>query len=209
MKYIQEIAFYKNRRDEVPNQELARKLAALEDHEGVKEIAEFLNHKNKSIASDCIKVLYEVGYVKPKLISNYATAFLEQLSSKNNRMVWGAMIALSTIAEINPKPIYHRIEDVLETIKCGSVITQVSGIRVLVGLAKTDSKVKNQLLPVLFEYLESCRPVDFATRAETMLSIITTSGDKEIFHRIIENKKPELSPAQLKKTEKVIKNQQS
>jgi len=40
MSVLNKIAFYQNRRDEVPNQELARELAATKDRGGVSEIAE-------------------------------------------------------------------------------------------------------------------------------------------------------------------------
>ena len=49
------------RRDEVPNQELARDLAGKKDKAGVREIAENLWNKDKNIQADCIKVLYEIG----------------------------------------------------------------------------------------------------------------------------------------------------
>ncbi len=73
---LSKIAFYMNRRDEVPNQQLARELAETENTVGIKEIAESLNHKNRSVQSDCLKVLYEIGYLKPALIADYAAAFL-------------------------------------------------------------------------------------------------------------------------------------
>jgi hypothetical protein len=62
--------FYQNRRDEVPNQQLAKELAETENKAGIKEIAKNLQHKNKSVQSDCLKVLYEIGYLKPDLIDS-------------------------------------------------------------------------------------------------------------------------------------------
>ena len=105
MSVLGKIAFYRNRRDEVPNQELAKELAETENREGIREITQNLWHKNKSVQSDCLKVLYEIGYLKPDLISEYVNDFLKLLKSKNNRMVWGSMIGLATIAEIKSKEI--------------------------------------------------------------------------------------------------------
>jgi hypothetical protein len=65
MSVINQIAFYSGRRDEVPNQELAKKLAETRDREGLREIAAHLMDKNPSIQSDCLKVLYETGYLEP------------------------------------------------------------------------------------------------------------------------------------------------
>ena len=65
MSVLNKIAFYQNRRDEVPNQQFAKELAETENKAGIKEIAKNLKHKNKSVQSDCLKVLYEIGYLKP------------------------------------------------------------------------------------------------------------------------------------------------
>ena len=88
MSVLDQIAFCQNRRDEVPNQELARKLASSEDLAGIREMAENLYNKNQNIRSDCLKVLYEIGYLKPELIAGYVDDFLNLLKDKNNRMVW-------------------------------------------------------------------------------------------------------------------------
>ena len=65
MSILNEISFYKNRRDEVSNQELAKKLAQTRDTTGILEIAEHLWDKNANVRSDCLKVLYETGYIAP------------------------------------------------------------------------------------------------------------------------------------------------
>ncbi len=69
MPALQRIAHFQGRRDEAPNQELARELASARDRDGICEIAENLRNKNKDIQADCIKVLYEVGYIDPGLIA--------------------------------------------------------------------------------------------------------------------------------------------
>ena len=63
MTVLNQIAYFQNHRDEVPNQELARQLAETQDRAGIQEIAENLRNKNASIQSDCLKVLHETGYL--------------------------------------------------------------------------------------------------------------------------------------------------
>jgi len=69
------IIFYKNKiinrlsssigkRDEVPNQELAQKICENRDTSVIEELISNLSGTNKAIQSDCIKVLYEIGYVQ-------------------------------------------------------------------------------------------------------------------------------------------------
>ncbi len=113
MSALNKIAFYQNRRDDVPNQQLAKELAQTENKSGIAELASNLQNKNKNVQSDCLKVLYEIGYLKPELIADCVSDFLGLLKSKNNRLVWGSMIALATIADKKPKEIYDNLEDVI------------------------------------------------------------------------------------------------
>jgi hypothetical protein len=59
----------------------------MRDEQGIREIAENLCNKNKNVQSDCLKVLYEIGYINPELIAGYTGDFLKLLKSKNNRMI--------------------------------------------------------------------------------------------------------------------------
>ncbi len=205
MTWINKIAFYRNIRSEVPNQELARELADSGNAEGIKEISDYLFDKNNSVSSDCLKVLYEIGYIKPELIQDYVDVFLKLVESKINRMVWGAMIALATISRLKADDIYKKIDLILEAIKKGTLITEVWGIKTLVGMATVNGQYKSKLLPVLFDYLEKCRPIDFATRVETILPVISGSDENEIIDRIIEQKTPELTDSQVKKLKTVLR----
>ena len=95
---------------------LAKEIASTENKEAIKELVDNLKNKDKNIQSDCIKTLYETGYLKPTLIAGYYSEFLELLSSKNNRLVWGGMIALSTIAEIKPDEIFKSLDLIMKTV---------------------------------------------------------------------------------------------
>jgi len=125
MSTLDKIAFFQNRRDEVPNQLLAKELVATKDREGIREIAKNLENNNKNVRSDCLKVLYEIGYLEPGLIAGYGNDFLKLLKSKDNRMVWGAMISLATIADRRPKEIWAQIDDIIRITESGTVITLV------------------------------------------------------------------------------------
>jgi hypothetical protein len=81
MSALEKIAFYQNRRDEVPNQELARQLAQFRDQSGIDEIAANMANKNSNVRSDCLKVLYEIGYLDPTLIAPYVEDFLRLFHS--------------------------------------------------------------------------------------------------------------------------------
>ena len=54
---LNQIAFYQNRSDEVPNIRLAEKLTIKKDRKGITEIVKGLDHEDEHVANDCIKVL--------------------------------------------------------------------------------------------------------------------------------------------------------
>ena len=99
---LEKLAYSLGRNDEEPNIDLAKKLVKSKNKKGIKEIVNVLSNSKEQIANDCIKVLYEIGELEPKLISEYAGDFIQLLQSKNNRLVWGAMTALSKIVSHNP-----------------------------------------------------------------------------------------------------------
>ena len=167
MSVLNIIAYFQNRRDDVPNQELARELAETKNKKGIWEMAENLGHKNQSVQSDCLKVLYEIGYLAPELIADYVEDFLRLLKSENNRMVWGGMIALATIAEIKPREIWRNMDDVIAAIDHGTVITVVWGLKALARVASTNKRYRDKLFRILIQHLKTCIPRDVPTHAES------------------------------------------
>src|SRR5262245_48832374 len=124
MTVLDKLASALNRRDEVPNQHLAKQIAERKDKKAVKELIDNLSNKNKDIQNDCIKVIYEIGERKPELIADYAKELIALLDSKNNRLQWGAMTAINTIVSENPKAIYSAITKIVAVADKGSVITK-------------------------------------------------------------------------------------
>ncbi|MGO4182467.1 hypothetical protein AB4Z17_14885, partial [Paenibacillus sp. TAF43_2] len=94
MTIIDKLAASLNRKDEGPNQELAKYIADRDDKGAVIELVDNLHNNDKNIQSDCIKVLYEIGDLRPSLIAEYSKEFVTLLDDGNNRLVWGAMTAL-------------------------------------------------------------------------------------------------------------------
>ncbi len=208
MSTLNKIAYYQNRRDEVPNQQLAKELAQTENHQGIAEIAQNLTNKNQNVQSDCLKVLYEIGYLKPNLIADYVEDFLKLLKSKNNRMVWGAMIALATIADQKPHQIHTQLQTVIDTIDNGTLITVVWGTKALAKLAAADPAYKHEIMPHLTAQLQKCIPRDVAMHAEHILPAIDAQNKQEIIN-LLETRKSELTKSQLARLKKVIKQMQA
>jgi hypothetical protein len=207
MSILNNIAYFQNRRDEVPNQELARELAEFKNEAGIREIAENLWHQNQHVQSDCLKVLYEIGYLNPELIAPYAGDFVKLLRHKNNRLVWGSMIALSTIAEFRAGELYPHVEEIKQVMAQGSVITIDNGVKTLAGIASTNDDYNRVIFPYLIHHLQTCRSKEIPQHSEKTL-VAVNAANKETFITILEMRMAELTAPQLARVKKVIKEAQ-
>ena len=208
MSVLNRIACLQGRRDEVPNQELARELVEHKDREGIEEIARNLWNKDVDIQNDCIKVLYEIGYLAPELVSMYTPDFLELLKSPNNRIVWGSMLGLSTVAALQADEIFPHVKDVMHAMEQGSVITRDNGVKVLAAVASINDEYRRTIFPFLLKHLDSCRPKDVPQHAENMAGAVDASVMAD-FIRVLESRLEEISPAQAVRVRKVIRSVES
>jgi len=204
MPVLHRIAHLQGRRDEIPNQQLARDLAAKKDKAGIREIAENLWNKDKNIQGDCIKVLYEVGVIEPKLIAGYAGDFVKALKSKNNRLVWGGMTALAEVAKADPDTVFEHLDEIKKAKETGSVITVDNAISTLAFTAAASEKYNKAIFPYLLRHLSSCRPKEVAQHAEKSLPAVNSKNRIE-FIKVLEKRMEDLSGGALARVKKVIK----
>ena len=192
------------RRDEVPNQELAYDLATRGDEAGIREVAENLWNKDKKIQADCIKVLYEVGSMEPKLIAGYTDDFVKLLRSKNNRLVWGAMTALAEVAKVDPDSVFSHLYEIKKAKETGSVITVDNAITTLACTASANNEYNKAIFPYLLNHLSSCRPKEVPQHAERILPAVNSSN-KDDFISILEKRTEDLSGSGLARVKKAMK----
>lgn len=204
MSVLDQLASSLGRRDEVPNQELARRLAAAKDKKGIRELAENLWNKDKNIQSDCIKALYEIGAIEPKLIADYADDFVKCLRSRNNRLVWGGMTALAEVAKANPDAVFRRLDDIKKAKELGSVITVDNAVSTLAYAAAANNKYNNEIFPYLLKHLSTCRPKEVPQHSEKTMPAVNRSN-KVDFIKVLEKRMEDLSGSGLSRVKKVIK----
>ena len=204
MTVLDQLASSLGRRDEVPNQELAKALAADKNKQGIHEVAGNLWNKNKNIQADCIKVLYEVGYIEPKLIAGYTEEFVKLLRSKNNRLVWGGMTALAEVAKTNPDVVFRHLNEIKKAKETGSVITVDNVISTLAYTAAAKEDFNKAIFPYLLNHLASCRPKEVPQHSERTLPAVNSSNKKD-FIEILEKRTEDLSGSGLARVKKVIK----
>lgn len=204
MTIIDKLAISLNRRDEIPNQELAKQIANTNDKKAVKELVENLNNKSKDIQSDCIKVIYEIGTLKPNLVAEFGNELVALLDNKNNRLQWGAMTALNTITNENPKAIYSALTKIIEVADNGSVITNDHCVEILIKLCAT-KKYAEDAFALLNERLKKSPTNQLPMYAENALPIITDKN-KVTFIRTLNLRLPDIEKdTQRIRIEKVIK----
>jgi len=202
---IEKLASQLNRRDEEPNIELAKELAQTKNIEGITEIVNGFKGKNKAIANDCIKVLYELGEINPNLIKDYATDFIEMLSSKNNRIVWGSMTALAIIADLVPDVIFKEIDKIEHVFKNGSVIAVDNSVTVLAKIASSNKKYEKVIFPLLINHIKTTRAKEIPQHAQRMLVCINKENVND-FLEAIESRKNEMTASQLSRIKKLEKS---
>ena len=178
-------------KNDIPNQKLAEEIAETNNSEAIEELVELLRiSKDKKQQSDCIKVLYETGYQKSELIANHLPVFVQFIMSKNNRLVWGSMIAISSIAEINPKEVHASLADIMQAVDKGSVITKDCGVEILTKLA-AHAEFESECFPLLLEQLKFCPPKQLPQYAEKSV-IAINEGNKQAFTELLEVRIKEL-----------------
>ncbi|MFS4455473.1 hypothetical protein [Maribacter sp. 2304DJ31-5] len=183
---------------------LAKEIAEIENKNAIKELVENLKNMDKKIQADCIKTLYETAYIKPNLISDYYAEFLELLSSKNNRLVWGGMIALGTISDIKSKEIFESIELISSTVNKGSVITVDAGVEIYTKLNKY-SEFQDKVENLSTDQLWKC-PVKQLPKYMEKSTISINEKNKEIYQKIINERMSECEKeSQIKRLDKVSK----
>lgn len=202
MSIIEKLASSLNRKDEVINQELAKEIVLTKNKKAVKELIENLSNK-KAIQNDCIKVLYEVGEQEPKLIADYVNEFVEQLNSKNNRLQWGAMIALGTITNERPKEIYAQLPTIINAADKGSVITKDHAVNILIKLCAVEDYT-DSAFTLLIEQLLKSPTNQLPMYAERTVPVVNEKN-KAVFVKTLISRLDEIEKeTKRKRIEKVI-----
>lgn len=201
---IEKLACKLGRNDEIPNIELAEYLCQHNDSAGIREIVDGFKGTDRAVANDCIKVLYEIGERNPKLISDYANEFISCLCSKNNRLVWGSMMALAKIAEYASQPIFEKLSEIKSAYEEGSVITVDNSISVFAKLCKANGSYAETVLPIIINHFQKCKPREVPQHAERA-AICFNSENACDFIKVLEERKSGLTLPQQARINKLLK----
>ena len=190
------------RNDERPNVELAEALATKPDKAAISELVGLLTTGTTAQQNDAIKVLYELGALKPAAIGPHLPAFLLLCKSKNNRNVWGALQAVDTVVGEDPKAVLKALPDILSAADMGSVIAKDKAMSILSQLAVAGHG--RAVLPVFLERLNASADNQFPMYAEFGAPVVD-AGHRARLVAIIEARLPNLPPAKQARLGKLLR----
>ncbi|MFZ1689388.1 MAG: hypothetical protein WAU70_18340 [Flavobacteriales bacterium] len=203
MSVIPLLASSLGRTDEQANITLAEAIVEHKNTGGIRELVDLLNSKDKSLKSDALKTLYEVGERAPGMIAPFLAQFKNLLTSSDNRMVWGAMCAIDAITGVKPEAVYVMLPQIMAAVDKGSVITRDHAVKALVKLASEDRFAKTTF-PLLLEQLNTCPANQLPMYAELVATVSKGSGVKETTAILSQRLDSLPTPAKRKRVEKVL-----
>jgi len=201
---LDRISSAQGRRDELPNEQLAGDILRTGNKSAIAELVASLSNRDKRIQSDCIKVLYEIAEQSPNLVAGYVDEFGKLLTSKNNRLAWGAMTALDAIGSSFPEKVYALLPQILSAADEGSVISRDHAVGILVSLAK-EKEYSRRALPKLLEQLSKSPDNQFPMYAEMSMPVIAASN-RDDFLTMFKKRETRLKKeSQRKRVRKVLR----
>lgn len=138
------------------------------------------------------------------MIAPYVADFLKLLKSKNNRLVWGGMTALATIAAIKAEVIYENIDQIYAMMQVGSVITIDNGIKALALVAAKNNEYNKRIFPFLLDHLKTCRPREIPQHAEKAMAAVNCSN-KDQFLTVLHERENDLTAPQIVRLKRIYK----
>jgi hypothetical protein len=181
-----ELASSLGRRDEGPNFRVAEDLADDPEPGAVAELVEAFAAGPAALASDAAAALQKLAELDPGQVAPHTAAIARQLSSSNNRLVWGAATILHGVAVARPEAVRPHIGTLMRAVASGSVITQDHGIG---ALAATGDRAA---LDFAFAHLRTCGWHYVPLRAERVAPFV---GDRwREFRDAVESRLPEQGP---------------
>ena len=153
MNILDRLSSVRGERDNLADIALAEELAASKDLRAIRELVDHLTDRKRRLQSDCIKTLYELGEREPALIAPYVDDFAAQLTSKNPRMIWGAMCALNAATTAEPGAVYPHLSAIVKAAEGESVIARDHCVFILAKLCR--SGYQRDCFPILLTMIRT------------------------------------------------------
>lgn len=195
-----------DRRDEQPNIDLAEAIVDAADTEAVDQLADILISGKKPARQDAIKTMYEIGTRNPAMITPHASLFLDLAQGSNNRMIWGAIMALYQIAELEPAFLTKNLGTILQAADASSVIAKDHAIKLILALTKQPG-FHDEGIAIAISRMAVSAPNQFPTYAEQIFDAGIPGHAKADFCEILNQRRRNdlLTAAKHRRIEKLLK----
>jgi hypothetical protein len=203
MSVLEKLARAQGRRDEKPNVALAAEIAARGDRKAIAELVAAIPGGSAAVQGDAIKTIYEAGERNPKLVAPHVDSLLALLASRNNRLVWGVLSALDTVALLAPEALHRRLPEILRAAKASSVIAKDKTMSILCKL--TAAGYAKTALPILLEQLEGAAVNQLPMYAEGVADVVTAPFVPRLRATIEARLRGVPQPAKRARLEKVLR----
>jgi hypothetical protein len=157
---------------EAPSSQIAQSIAKTQDHASLEGIFSLLSHANKKVQRNAMRVIYKLSKIDAALLKPHLEALFGLLKSKQNRMVWSAMISIDSLTEVMPEQVYERLETILSVVNKGSVIVKDHTVGVLAQLA-VHKQYHEEAMVLLIDLCKDAPVNQFPTYCERIAGIIS------------------------------------
>ena len=205
MNILDRIPVRSESRDNEEIRDLALEILQDHDEPAIREVFNNLDHEDELIRHDCMRVLIEIGSVKPEMISDGVITLLRLLDDPRLPIVEGAIKVLTTIALLDYAEIYVHRERVIQLIEHGSQHTVYHGIELLSRICGVRPEYENELMPWLTGYLERCLPHELPHLAESILHA-ANHKNRQAIASILEGRYHQMNVSQKRKADHLIKH---
>lgn len=192
------------RKDFGANVELAEEIAESEDAAALREVLASVESGKRREAQDAIHVAFAVGERAPGLLVPHMDELVDTLHERDNRLVWGAVYALSTLVGTVPERCFEALPHVLDAAARSTVIAKYRALMILVGLAE-DARYYAEVAPLLVAHVRAAavnQLPTFADRAEGCLRGAERAGLAAVLHERLGELAP--YPAKVRTVERVL-----
>jgi len=204
MDILAELSSNQGRRDQDPNQALAKKIAVEDDRAACAALIDIVQNGKRAARHDAIVVAYEVATAKPELMRDHAETFFALLSDSDNRMCWGAMDAILHLADLMPARVMADLDALCTAADTSSVIAKD---RLMALLAKLNGypEFAPTVTPVILNRLRHAAVNQFPMYAE-LAAETQPANEMNSLVSIIETRRDTISyPAKKKRLDKLLR----
>lgn len=201
---IKQLARSQGERTHQKNILFAQKIIRENNKQDVAALVVLLSHSNAKIRHDAIKVLYEIGEIAPKLISEYVQTFISLIDTNDNQLQWGLMTAISSVAEEKATEIYPIIPQLIQIADNGSVITNDHLMKTLLAIGKSQPKYQEDMYFLMIERF-IISPENQAPKYAEETAQLATKENKHLLINAIQDKLKNITVAtKRKRAEKLL-----